>query len=117
VDHNCIIHSRLATGNLWHYQLPNGESTQVVVLGNLQVDNVSALREAVLSGLGIAVCPVWLFSDLLHSDRLKLLLKDYQPTSRPIYAVYRRGRFISARVRCFIEYLANQFKRNPYLSE
>jgi DNA-binding transcriptional LysR family regulator len=117
VDHNCIIHSRLATGNEWKFQLPNGRTTQVIVSGNVQVDNVIAVREAVLSGLGIAVCPVWLFSDLLHSDRLKLLLKECQPTSRPIYAVYRRGRFIPARVRCFIEYLAKQFKSNPYLSE
>ncbi|WP_373540477.1 LysR substrate-binding domain-containing protein [Chamaesiphon sp.] len=58
VDRNCIVYSRLATANNWHFQLPTGGTTQVTVKGNLQVDGSTAIREAVLAGLGIAVCPV-----------------------------------------------------------
>jgi DNA-binding transcriptional LysR family regulator len=116
-NHNCIVFTRLATGNEWHFQLPNGGTTQVMVKGNFQVDNSMAIREAVLAGLGIAVCPVWLFGDLIQSDLLRVVLKDFQPISLPIHAIYRRGRFIPAKVRCLIEYLTHEFKLNPWLSD
>jgi DNA-binding transcriptional LysR family regulator len=117
VEHNCIIYTRLATGNEWHFQQPTGGTTQVMVKGNFQTDNSAAIREAVLSGVGIAVCPVWLFGELLTSSGLSVILKDYQPTPLPIYAIYRRGRFVSAKVRCFIEYLTNEFQLNPWVSD
>jgi DNA-binding transcriptional LysR family regulator len=115
--HNCIVYTRLATANEWHFQTPAGGITRVTVKGNLQVDNSTAIREAVLSGLGIAVCPVWLFGELLTSDGLQTILQAYQPIPLPIHAVYRRGRFVAARVRCFIDYLAIEFKLNPWLSD
>lgn len=117
VNHNCIVYTRLATGNEWHFQQPTGGTVQVMVKGNLQVDNSTAVREAVLAGVGIAVCPVWLFGDLLQSDILSVVLKDYQPVPLPIHAVYRRGRFIPVKVRCLIEYLTTEFKLNPWVSD
>ncbi|MBW4465979.1 MAG: LysR family transcriptional regulator [Pegethrix bostrychoides GSE-TBD4-15B] len=120
VDHNCIVYTRLATGNEWHFQQPAssiGGTAKVVVTGNLQVDNSIAIREAVLAGLGIAVAPVWLFGDLLQSDQLRVVLQDYQSVPLPIHAVYRRGRFVPAKVRCFIEYLTTEFKLNPWVSD
>jgi len=117
VNHNCLVYTRLATGNQWTFQLPTGGTTQVTVNGNLQLDNSIAIREAVLSGLGIAVCPVWLFGNLIQSDSLKVILQQYQPTPLPIHIVHRRGRFVSAKVRCFIEYFTNEFKLNPWVSD
>jgi DNA-binding transcriptional LysR family regulator len=116
-DHNCIVYTRLATGNEWHFQNPTGGTLQVIVNGNLHIDNSTAIREAVLSGLGIAVCPVWLFGELLTSDSLQVVLTEYEPIPLPIHAVYRRGRFVSAKVRCLIDYLTIQFKLNPWLSD
>ncbi|PSB54787.1 LysR family transcriptional regulator, partial [Chamaesiphon polymorphus] len=110
LDCNCIVYSRLATANDWHFHLPTGGTTTVTVNGNLRVDGSTGVREAVFAGLGIAVCPVWLFGDLIRSDSLKVILKDYQPTPLPIHAVYRRGRFIPAKVRCFIEYFTNEYQ-------
>ncbi|MDX2211774.1 MAG: LysR family transcriptional regulator [Oculatellaceae cyanobacterium bins.114] len=117
VDHNCIVYTRLATVNEWHFQNPKGGTTQVTVKGNLQTDNSTAIREAVLAGIGIAVCPVWLFGELINSSQARVILKDYQPIPLPIHAVYRRGRFVSAKVRCFIEYLTHEFKLNPWVSD
>jgi DNA-binding transcriptional LysR family regulator len=117
VDHNCIVCTRLATGNQWHFQRPTEGTTRVIVKGNFQTDNSTAIREAVVAGVGIAVCPVWLLGELIQSDSLRVILKDYQPIPLPIYGVYRRGRFVSAKVRCFIEYLTTEFKLNPWVSD
>jgi DNA-binding transcriptional LysR family regulator len=117
VDHNCIVYTRLATGNEWHFQHPTGGTIQVTVKGNPQIDSSIAIREAILSGVGIAVCPVWLLGEMVRSDNLQIILKDYQPIPLPIHAVYRRGRFVSAKIRCFIEYLTSEFKLNPWVSD
>lgn len=117
VDHNCIVYTRLATPNEWQFQTPSGSAVMVKVRGNLSVDNSVAIRQAVLSGLGIAVAPTWLFGDDLNTGKLKVLLPDYPTNPMPIYAVYRRGRFQPAKVSCFIEFLASEFKINPWVSD
>lgn len=116
VKHNCIVYTRLATGNEWHFQ-GTQELIQIAVNGNFQANNSTAIRAAVFAGLGIAVAPVWLFGDALHNGNLQVILKDYQPVPLPIHAVYRRGRFVPAKVRCFIDFLSNEFKLDPWLCD
>jgi DNA-binding transcriptional LysR family regulator len=51
--HDCIIYTRLATGNRWHFAGRNGP-VAVEVSGRFRADNSEAVREAVLGGAGIA---------------------------------------------------------------
>ena len=117
IEHNCIVYTRLSTVNEWHFQNAQGSSIAVKVQGNFSADNSVAVREAVLSGFGIAVSPIWLFGDELNTGKLKIILPEYQPTPLPIMAVYRRGRFQLAKVRCFIDFLASEFKIDPWISD
>jgi DNA-binding transcriptional LysR family regulator len=117
INHNCIVYTRLSTGNEWHFKHPNGSSIVVKVQGNLRVDNSVAVRQAVLAGLGIAVSPIWLFGEEVNRGNLKIILPEYQPTPLPIYAVYRRGRFQPAKVSCFIDFLRDEFKIDPWVSD
>ena len=110
-------YTRLSTGNEWQFQTSQGSTTTVNVQGNLKVDNSVAVREAVLSGIGIAVSPIWLFGDEINRGKLKIILSEYQPFPLPIMAVYRRGRFQSAKVRCFINFLKDEFKIDPWVSD
>jgi DNA-binding transcriptional LysR family regulator len=116
IHHNCIVYTRLSTVNEWYFQSQK-EIIKVQVDGNFQADNSTAVREAVLSGIGIAVSPIWLFGDVINTNKLKTILSDYQPTPLPIYAVYRRTRFIPAKVQCFIDFLNAEFQINPWVSD
>lgn len=116
IHHNCIVYTRLATGNEWHFESSNGP-IKVTVNGNIQANNSVAIREAVFAGLGIAVAPIWLFGDATQQGNLRAVLKAYQPVPLPIHVVYRRGRFIPAKVRCLIEFLASEFKLDPWVSD
>ncbi|MDX2255285.1 MAG: LysR family transcriptional regulator [Pseudanabaenaceae cyanobacterium bins.39] len=116
INHNCIVYTRLSTGNEWHFQ-GNNELIKVSVGGSFQTNSSVAIREAVLSGLGIALAPVWMFGDDLYQGNLKLVLQDYQPTPLPIHAVYRRNRFYPAKVSCFIKFLAEEFQLDPWVSD
>lgn len=116
INHNCIVYTPLKTGNEWHFQSQEG-TIKVKVNGNFQANNSTAIREAVLSGIGIAVSPSWLFGDTIREGILKVILQNYQPISLPIHAVYRRSRFTPAKVKCFVDFLKAEFKINPWVSD
>ncbi len=106
VQHNCIVYTRQSTGNEWQFR-----GTTVAVRGNLQVNNSTGLREAVLAGLGIGTSPIWAFSDGIENKLLKVVLEAYEPEPLPIQVVYRRGRFQPAKVKCFIDFLMEEFRQ------
>jgi DNA-binding transcriptional LysR family regulator len=105
LHHNCIVYTKQSTGNEWHFR-----GTTVTVSGNLQVNNSMALREAVLANIGIGTSPIWAFSDELQNQSVKVVLTEHEPEPIPIQVVYRRGRFQSAKVKCFIDFLIDEFK-------
>jgi DNA-binding transcriptional LysR family regulator len=113
--HECIIYTRLATGNRWHFEGPGGPIS-VDVKGRFSADNSEAVREAVLAGIGIAVVPVWLFPDEIERDRVCILLRDFEPRRLPIHAVYSSRRQLSAKVRAMIDFLAAEFEVSPTVS-
>jgi DNA-binding transcriptional LysR family regulator len=105
IHHNCIVYTRQSTVNEWHFR-----DTTVTVRGNLRVDDSAALRDAVCAGIGIGTSPIWAFSEEINNKSVKVILESYEPTPMPIRAVYRRSRFQPAKVKCFINFLIDEFK-------
>ncbi|AIE74291.1 LysR family transcriptional regulator [Synechocystis sp. CS-94] len=116
INHNCIVYTSLSTINEWHFHGKNGV-IRINVEGGFQTNSSVAVRAAVLSGLGIAIAPIWMFGEDIYRGDLKVVLQDYQPVPFPIYAVYRRSRFYPAKVHCFIDFLREEFKLDPWVSD
>jgi len=87
------------------------------VQGKFRVDSSAAIRQAVLGDIGVAVAPIWLFGDEVNAGRVQVLLRDYEPKPLPIHAVYPGRRYQPAKVRCFIEFLAGEFRLDPWVSD
>jgi DNA-binding transcriptional LysR family regulator len=113
--HDCIVYTRLATGNRWHFESVDGPLS-VTVSGRFRVDNSEAVREGVLAGLGIAVIPAFAFSDEITRGAVKVLLKAYEPKLLPLNAVYPSRRYVPLRVRAMIDFLAHELEIDPALS-
>ena len=113
--HNCIVYTRLTTGNRWHFESADGPLS-VTVSGRYRVDNSEAVREGVLTGLGIAVIPAFAFSNEITEGALKVLLKSYEPKPLPLNAVYASRRYVPPRVRAMIDFLAHELEIDPVLS-
>jgi DNA-binding transcriptional LysR family regulator len=109
LQHNCIVYTRQSTGNEWHFR-----GTAVTVNGNLQVNNTMALCDAVLADIGIGTAPIWSFSEAIQNGTVKVVLAEYEPEPIPMQIVYRRGRFQPAKVKCFIDFLMNEFNFGLY---
>lgn len=104
LQHNCIVYTPQSTGNEWPFR-----GTTVKVKGNLQVNSSIAHRGAVLADIGIGTAPMWAYSNELQTQSVKVILAEYEREPLPIQAVYRRGRFQSAKVKCFINFLLDEF--------
>jgi len=114
-SHNCILYTGLATANAWPY-LRGGRDRSVRVSGTFQSNSSEAVRAATLSGIGIALSPIWLFGDDIRAKRLKVVLKDYQPKPMPIHAVSPTNRRYSAKVNAFVNFFKTEFDLDPFVS-
>jgi DNA-binding transcriptional LysR family regulator len=111
--HNCLVASEFV-GN-WDYKDPDGKSGSVRVTGRYCCDNWEVLREWALAGLGIALKSTWDVHRQLDDGSLVALLPGYAfHTDVAIYAVYPHRRFLPAKTRAFIEFLAESFGPEPY---
>jgi DNA-binding transcriptional LysR family regulator len=111
--HNCLITSEFVSN--WEYKAPDGRAASVRVQGRYACDNWEVLREWALAGLGIALKSTWDVYRQLHDGSLIALLPGYAFHSDvAIYAVYPHRRFLPAKTRVFIEFLAQSFGPEPY---
>lgn len=102
--HNCIGFTLLEHYDIWHFSR-NAEALDVAIKGNITSNSSEAIREMVLSGLGISLSPEWLFAADLAQGTVRSVLDDYQATALPVSAVLSPERRRSARTMAFIDFL------------
>ena len=111
--HNCLTTSDFAM--TWDYTGPDGKPGSVRVAGRYACDNWEVLREWALAGLGVALKSTWDVRRHLEDGSLVPLCPGYTfGTDVAIYAVYPHRRFLPAKTRAFIEFLAESFGPEPY---
>ncbi len=69
-----------------------------------------------LSGLGLAHAPGWLFAADIASGAVRRVLRDHEPAPLPISAVHPAGRRLATKVRVFVDFLAGIFAADPDLA-
>jgi DNA-binding transcriptional LysR family regulator len=89
------------------------ETVRVAVHGRFRVNNALAIREALLLGSGIAMCPAWLVDDLLDSGELVRVLPAWSAPSQPLHLLYPSRQYLALRTRMFIDFAAGQFAALP----
>lgn len=83
--------------------------------GVFRTDNGEALRDACVSGLGIAISSTWSVYQHLQRGELVRVLPDFPLVSgAAIWAVYPSSRLLAPKVRAFIDYLSQCYGEPPY---
>ncbi|MBB3181992.1 LysR family transcriptional regulator [Variovorax sp. Sphag1AA] len=106
--HNCLIYNRGQSPDEWHLIAPNGDRT-IRVTGDCRCNNSQVLRESLLEGAGIGLLPKFLVADDIASGDLQVVLPEWTPESRTLYAVFPQPRQPSAKVREFVDFVATSF--------
>lgn len=107
--HNCVIDTNIDEPDYWHFTM-RGESQRIKVAGRFRVNSAQAVREMVLAGMGIGLCPRYVVADDLEQGRVQPLLPSYETTKYGIYAVYPHNRHLAAKVRTFVDFLVERFE-------
>ncbi len=77
-------------------------------------NNGEVLRDAAIKHQGIALLPTFIIGEALQSGLLQTILNDYCAPEIVLSAVYPRHRFLSTKVRLFLELLVERFGGRPY---
>lgn len=113
-NHVCLS---TAQQEVWRLSGPNGPEL-VRTGGPIRTNSSEVVREAVLSGLGIALRSTWDVGPELRDGRLRVVLPRYRASRNVgLFAVYPTRRFLPAKVRVFIDFLADLYGPAPYWDE
>jgi DNA-binding transcriptional LysR family regulator len=105
-SHAALHYGRPSSQTAW---MLRGAKDPVSIRYRLCSNNGDALRVAALAGLGIALIPAFLVRDEVRNGQLAPLLEGFEPRPIDLYAIYPPTRFLAAKVRLFIDFLAERF--------
>lgn len=103
--HRCLYFSRLSSSPSWPLRTAKGLPMQFRFEPYMQADGSDTIREAAISGLGIALMPTWMVEDLPEARELQMILPKYHPEATPIYAVTTFQKELGLKQRSLIEFL------------
>ncbi len=107
VDHRCVVDTNFRDKEHWPF-LKEDEETQIKVHGAIRVNSASAIQTLLLAHTGIGLCPAYVVDERVRTGDLIRLFEDYQVGDLGIYAVYLENRYLSAKIRAFVDYLAKR---------
>jgi len=110
-DFICIVDTNLMRRANWCFLDDDGQEFSVAVRGNIEVNSPEVARRAALAGLGITLVPEFSIEQELESGALVSMLEDRIPSGGGIYAVYPHRRHVPGKVRVFVDFLAEWFKK------
>ncbi|MDW5442150.1 LysR family transcriptional regulator [Polaromonas sp. SM01] len=92
----------------------DGETTTVTVKGLLESNDGQILRTAALDGLGILVQPSYIVYNDIVAGRLVPVLDEWDLPRLTINLAYPSRKHLSAKVRTFIDFVAEHFEKMNY---
>jgi len=107
-QHQCILFPRKEAEQIWKLRDENGP-VEVRVKGVIGLNDMSAVKYAVLEGLGIGRLPESYCARELEEGRLVSVLDGALPNEGNIWLVYPGARYPSPKVKAFVDFLTHNF--------
>jgi DNA-binding transcriptional LysR family regulator len=112
--HNCLMAGTgLPYYRAWQFTAADGTAVNVLPTGNLRTNSGAVLIVAAFAGHGLVYLPTYFVGDALQSGRLVTVLDDYMGPPLSLRALYPHNRYLSAKVRAFVDFLAARFGQDP----
>ncbi|MDJ0708996.1 MAG: LysR family transcriptional regulator [Woeseiaceae bacterium] len=112
-EHECLRYTLTANPDRWLFK--DGETmVDVPVSGKFVANNGDAIRLAALAGRGLALQPTFIVGDDIREGRLQLVLEEFEVEPMGLYAIYAHRKYLSGKVRTFVDFLSDYFGSPPY---
>lgn len=109
VRHSCLVYTYAMPQSVWRFAEHTGGEEVVHISGRFSSNSGDTLLTLALKGAGVILAPDYIVDDDLRTGRLIRLLPEYTTVETPVYAVYPHSRYLSAKTRTFIDFLAERF--------
>ncbi|MGI9483440.1 MAG: LysR substrate-binding domain-containing protein [Hyphomicrobiales bacterium] len=110
-QHKVLHYGRMEGAVIWKLRGSGGEEP-VRVDEILCSNNGEVLKAAALRGLGVARLPEFVVSREVSDEQLVPVLEGFEPQPAALFCVYPPNRFLPAKVRRFIDFMADTFSAN-----
>ena len=107
--HECLLYAHHAVPTTWRLKGP-GRDASVEVAGSLVSNHAEMLVAAACQGLGLVFCPLFFTAASLRQGCLVRVLPEWR-IPLAISAVFPNARHVPAKVRIFVDYLVDHFRR------
>ena len=115
LEHDCLTYTYMETGsNVWLFR-ENGNEYGLKVSGRITSNNQKALRNAAVTGHGIAYTPKLLVYEDLEAGRLVEVLGGYSCKELPVFIVYPYSKYLPEKTRVFIDFIAQSYQSKKRL--
>ncbi len=104
-QHDTLSYSYLSTGDHWHFRNAAGVQTEVRLRPVLHASNGDILCALAARGAGIVMEPDFMVARHIHAGELIPILTDWVSGELNVYALYLSRKYLSAKVRVFIDTL------------
>lgn len=108
VNHDLITYSYVSAKDQWRYIDNQGNKVVFQPKSKVISNNTEMELSLSLAGKGIVRIPAFYLKDELETGKLLTLFEDYQQQDVVMYIVYPSRKYMSSKVRCFIDYTMKQ---------
>lgn len=110
--HRCLNYGHTTTLQRWQLTR-DGQTINVAINSVLCSNNGDVLRAAALGGQGITKLPTFLVGADVKAGRLNVVLPETPPTGLGLFALYAPNRYLAAKTRLLVDFLASAFGERP----
>ncbi len=103
-QHSCLVNWAIPPRDQWSFQKNNTELI-IKVSGRMQANVAGPLRVAAVKGQGLVMLPSYIVGRDIEKGKLQIVLNEYTHLPLDIHAVYPHRKYLSAKVRTFLDFL------------
>ncbi len=111
--HDCMLFGSGPHANVLRLESGN-RSAQITVAPRMLVSDMDVLHAATIAGLGIALIASSTSVEALRARRLERVLRDWNAPITPVHVVYPSTRFLSPKVKTFVDHLQERMTPPPW---
>ena len=106
-DHQAIVYRRLGqVVQPWLFAREGQTAREIVPCGRLRLDDLDAIADAAVEGMGLAWLPWWLVRERIRAGALVALLPDQPRYPYDCHALWLRTPHLPLKVRLAVDALA-----------
>lgn len=103
-QHSCLVNWSILPRNKWRFKSDSGMKV-INVTGRMQANAAHPIRIGAINGLGLVMSPTYVVGRDIENGTLKVVLSNYPLPPLDIHAVYPHRKYLSAKVRSFMDFL------------